>query len=358
MSALRRDRTSLSEADEAYREQIENPWARERLGGKQIPLLQRWALKYGYDDMQAFEIFSKGVHTLEDIEASGVYRPVETPQEGLLRPAREKGLVERKETLLRTKAEWQAAPPRTAVKHREKLWEKTKQKIDQKILAGPWRAQDVPHEAWNSALRFIKYEGINSRGEEKWRDLDDASGNGNNRTVRMREKLTMPGWDGLLRLVFYTMVLYPGLLLMLGLEDFEAAFTQIALRIEDGPYHMSHLWHPGWGEVAYVQHKAGFFGSGPLPYWWCRAIRPVVFILRAAFGILCDIHMDDLFYIETARWAASACVTVRQVCDLFGFLRSRDKEKGPKATEQSALGGGDFLREGERRITPASADPI
>ena len=200
---------------------------------------------------------------------------------------------------------------------------------------GPFRAEEVPHDAFASSLRSMaEAEG------KKPRECDDAERSLVNDTAGLLEGIRMPGFAGVLSPIHVLMFAFPATALLMATEDFDQAFTQLPLAEDQRRFSYYHVRHPD-GHTVFFCHLSGWFGPRLMPFAWCRIMELVLLVLRRRFNIPCICHMDDLILIIpsiTKNLAPLALTIAKSVCRWLGLTHPPKTERLP-ARLQQALGG-------------------
>ena len=140
---------------------------------------------------------------------------------------RDHGVPTDGDELLRHRSDWERNPPHCSTTHQVFLEASAKEKVERKGAVGPFTASRTPHQRFNSSLSFA-VEQPTPEDPSRCRACYDARGSRENLRTRLNEKIEMRGLEGLLDLVAFMMISFPGMALHISAGVYQHAFEQIA----------------------------------------------------------------------------------------------------------------------------------
>jgi hypothetical protein len=227
------------------------------------------------------------------------------------------------------------------------VFEKTKEEVANKTMGPAMTEEEVtakhgPH--WNMVRRFGIEQGVNSKGERKFRGVDDHSESGNNPAAERRQKIPMAMVHHIMLMIrmvalWFPQVSWPDIKVdpLGATEDLKGAYRQIALLAAHVSLCITAVFNPESGTIDYHELYGQPFGAGHAVPNFCRVAEWACRVCRRLLHLMMEHFFDDYFLIEPEFAIASAVWSFRRVMHAFGFALETEKSQLP-AKVWEALG--------------------
>ena len=184
-------------------------------------------------------------------------------------------------------------------------------------------------EQFNLIPSFGLRQGTNSKGEPKFRRIDDHTAGWVNLAAKRMQKIPMANSDYIALMVKSLGESAPGHAITLSTADMKAAYRQVALSDDSTPFALTCLYDPVADDVGIHEMYGQPFGAGhavPNFYrvaeWFCR-------FAAEWFHIGVDHFFDDYWIVATEEQGAQALSCLEESADLLGIIFDPDKRQPP-----------------------------
>ena len=226
----------------------------------------------------------------------------------------------------------------------EEMGQKIKSKLDQEILEGtmgPPRTPKFLEETYgpdyNVIPSFGLKQGVNSKGEPKYRRIDDHSAGWVNHAAKRTQKIPMANADYISLMIRSYGEQFPGQPIHLGTADMKAAYRQVPLSDSDIKNSLTAVYCPGSSAPTVHEMFGQPFGAGhAVPNFYRFAEWFQRFICRY-FCIFCDHFFDDFWIVSRDCYASHALHCLLTSAELLGIVFDADKTQSP--SDQSEVLG-------------------
>ena len=217
------------------------------------------------------------------------------------------------------------------------IWKKVLVEMDEGSL-GPGmtleNARDLHGEKCNVVPSFGLKQGTNSRGEPKYRRIDDHTSGWVNLAAKRLQKIPMANADSIAALVKHMARNFPSSPICLATADMQAAYRQVALDPEDVPRALTAIFNPLEQRASIHEVYAQPFGAGhAVPNFYRLAEWFARFLMRF-FKIQCDHFFDDFWVVSTESTAEVNLRCLLRSAELLGIRFDPDKTQLPSSTAE------------------------
>ena len=152
------------------------------------------------------------------------------------------------------------------------IWEKTQKEVEKGTMSRPMSLSELRHEYGDDfqvVPSFGLAQGLDERGQKKFRRIDDHTASGANRVALRKQKAPMTMID-------YVAVLVRELAargvqdINLASDDMKSAYRQIPLSPRDVRYAITGVWNPHKEQVELYHMHGQPFGAGHAVPNFCR----------------------------------------------------------------------------------------
>ena len=211
------------------------------------------------------------------------------------------------------------------------IYTKTIKEVTMGTMGGPFPHEDLVQrhgKFYNIIPSFGLEQGVNDKGEPKFRRIDDHTAGHTNLAATRMQKIEMAMVD---YLVVMTRALHErfGSSLYIGTEDMQGAYRQIPLPDSQVAISITGVYNPNKDCVDLFEMYGQPFGAGHavpnfyrLAEWACR-------LLCRAFSLVIDHFFDDFFYIDRPACCKVSMFCVQQAFSLLGLTLDPEKSQVP-----------------------------
>ena len=198
-------------------------------------------------------------------------------------------------------------------------------------------ARSIHGSHCNVVPSFGLKQGVNSKGQPKFRRIDDHTSGWVNLAAKRMQKIPMANTDAIAALVKHTADYFQGTEVLVATADMQAAYRQVPLDPEDVPRALTAIFNPHEGKAMVHEVYAQPFGAGhAVPNFYRLAEWFARFLMRY-FKIQCDHFFDDFWIVSKANTAEISLHCMLQSAKLLGIRFDPDKTQLP-SPESEVLG--------------------
>ena len=223
----------------------------------------------------------------------------------------------------------------------EEMGRKIRKKLEQEVLEGTMGPSRTPEflerrygPDYNVIPSFGLKQGVNAKGEPKYRRIDDHSAGWVNHAAKRIQKIPMANADYIPLMLKSHAEAFPGQSIHVATADMRAAYRQVALCDSDLKNALTAVYQPGSPEPTVHEMFGQPFGAGhAVPNFYRLAEWLHRFICRF-FSISCDHFFDDFWIISRDIYAESALSCLLTSAELLGIVFDDDKTQPPSAKSE------------------------
>ena len=286
-----------------------------------LALIQFFCKQLEYPDVSLADDLARGMPLVGSTPAVGVFQERQRPAATTV-DAWRGGLADRNAAMV------QRVVRSSDTELSRLVWDKTLQEAEK-----GWVTTPVPlteHVAQNLPLspRFGIWE-QHGNGPKKVRVIDDFKASKVNDLLALADTCVPETLDVFLAMLVAHGHHGPATELLAYSVDFAHAYKQVAVDATQADFATIVLSnYEGAPHVATLKTQP--FGSRRAPANWGRVAAFLKFALERLFSIWVGVFVDDLFSATFGPLSARAFSIVKEVCAIFGFLLSPEKEQSPR----------------------------
>ena len=213
---------------------------------------------------------------------------------------------------------------------------KIREKLDQEILEGtmgPASSLEYLEQKYGPTFNIIPSfglkQGVNSKGQPKYRRIDDHSAGWVNHAAKRTQKIPMANADYIALMLRSHSEQFPGEAIHVGTADMKSAYRQVPLCDNDLKNSITAVYHPGSPEPTLHEMFGQPFGAGhAVPNFYRFAEWFQRFVCRY-FSISCDHFFDDFWIVSREHHAEHALQCLLRSAELMGIVFDSDKTQNP-----------------------------
>ena len=221
----------------------------------------------------------------------------------------------------------------------EAIWSKTQKEVVGGTMGPPMSLEQVQDKYGNDfqiVPSFGLAQGEDSKGDPKYRRIDDHSACWNNLVARRKQKVPMAMVD-YVSIMFRALArAFPGQVLATT-EDMKGAYRQVPLHPADVRYSITAVYNPHSTQVSCHEMFGQPFGAGHAVPNFCRVAEWMARLITRQYQCLCDHFFDDYWIIEPQGSIELASFCLKETFRLLGLTLDPDKTQMP-ATVCGILG--------------------
>ena len=182
---------------------------------------------------------------------------------------------------------------------------------------------------FNLVPSFGLRQGTNSKGEPKFRRIDDHTAGWVNLAAKRMQKIQMANADYIGLMVKALGEAYPGESVTISTADMKAAYRQIALSDDSAPFALTCLYDPSVGDVGIHAMYGQPFGAGHAVPNFYRVAEWFSRFLIHWFHLGVDHFFDDYWIVAPRTQADQALACLEESAELMGITFDPDKRQPP-----------------------------
>ena len=190
---------------------------------------------------------------------------------------------------------------------------------------------------FNVIPSFGLKQGVNSRGEPKYRRIDDHTAGWVNMAAKRRQKIRMANADYIAIMVKRAGEEFPEKNIVIGTADMKGAYRQIPLADSDLKNSLTCVYNPGTKKVDLHAMYGQPFGAGHAVPNFYRVAEWFSRFLCRYFNIAVDHFFDDFWLVSTEERSSIALRCILESAELLGIVFDPDKTQAP-STRAEVLG--------------------
>ena len=211
------------------------------------------------------------------------------------------------------------------------IYTKTQKEIQSGTMGPPMTLEQVKEKYGDNfqvVPSFGLSQGTDSKGQPKYRRIDDHSACWNNQVATRAQKVPMAMID-------YVAVMFRALAnqgfthLLSATEDMKGAYRQIPLLPSEVRYAITGVYSPESREVTLHEMYGQPFGAGHAVPNFCRVAEWLSRLIARKFHIMIDHFFDDFWIIEPKWSVSSAVFCLNRAFALLGFTLDPEKTQPP-----------------------------
>ena len=190
---------------------------------------------------------------------------------------------------------------------------------------------------FNAIPSFGLRQGLNSKGEPKFRRIDDHTAGWVNLAAKRMQKIQMANADYIAVMIKQTGESFPGEEVLVGTADMKAAYRQIPLADADVKNSITCVYNPSSRDVDFHAMYGQPFGAGHAVPNFYRVAEWFSRFLCRYFHLAVDHFFDDFWIVCSRARSQTAMRCLLESAELLGIIFDPDKTQQP-SSHTEALG--------------------